>query len=59
MTQRPWNRVETQLADRLVEGRGYLIAPVVALITDPHEGAGSHVGVTDDTLPVTFLTQPA
>ena len=35
----------------------YLVAPVVTLITDPDEGAGPHVGVTDHTLSIALLTQ--
>ena len=35
----------------------YLIASIVALVADPDQGAGSYIGVTDDTFSVTFLTQ--
>lgn len=34
-----------------------LVGAVVAFVTDAHQGAGTHVGVTDHTLAVTFLTQ--
>lgn len=30
-----------------------LVGAVVTLITDPHQGAGSHIGVTDHTLAIT------
>lgn len=35
----------------------YLVTSVVALVADPDESAGSDIGVADDTLPVTLLTQ--
>ena len=36
-----------------------LITAVVALVADPDQSAGPHVGVADYTLPVTLLTQAA
>ena len=35
----------------------YLVTSVVTLVADPDESAGSDIGVADDTLPVTLLTQ--
>lgn len=34
-----------------------LVGAVVALVTDAHQGAGPHVGVTDHTLAITFFTE--
>ena len=36
-----------------------LITAVVALVADPDQSAGPHVGVADYTLAVTLLTQAA
>ncbi len=36
-----------------------LVGPVVALVADPDEGAGSHVGVADDAAAVALLAQAA
>lgn len=34
-----------------------LIGAIVTLITYAHQGAGTHVGITDHTLAITFFTQ--
>jgi len=34
-----------------------LVGSVVALVTDPHQGAWPHVGVADHTLSIVFFTQ--